>query len=128
MVAMIDVDFFKSVNDNYGHDVGDEVLSGIAQVLLKSTRETDIVARMGGEEFCLLAPGMIPGNALNYLESLREKIASLAFSSGGRDFSITASIGGTCVRAETLDAMIGDADEKLYEAKETGRNRVVIDV
>ncbi|MBL6927770.1 MAG: diguanylate cyclase [Rhodospirillales bacterium] len=128
MVAMIDLDFFKSVNDNYGHDVGDEVLSGIAQVLLKSTRETDIVARMGGEEFCLLAPAMIPGMAEYYLESLREKIASLTFSAGGSDFSITASIGATCLRAETLDAMIGDADDKLYKAKESGRNRVVIDV
>ncbi|MBT3359570.1 MAG: diguanylate cyclase [Rhodospirillales bacterium] len=126
MVAMIDVDFFKSVNDNYGHDVGDEVLKGVAGVLLKSTRETDIIARMGGEEFCLLAPGMNAKNAAKYLESLRKKIAALKFTSGGTEFSITASIGATCTLTHTLDAMIGDSDEKLYEAKETGRNRVVI--
>lgn len=127
MVAMIDVDYFKSVNDNYGHDVGDEVLKGVADVLLKSTRETDIVARMGGEEFCLLAPDMSGKDAEKYLNRLRTDIAAVLFSSGDREFSITASIGATCAVTESLDAMIGEADEKLYEAKEGGRNRVVID-
>ncbi len=127
MVAMIDIDFFKSVNDNYGHDVGDEVLKGVASILLKTTRETDVFARMGGEEFCLFAPGMSANHAEKYLDKLRTEIAALTFSAGGQDFSITASIGATCTLTETLDAMIGDSDEKLYEAKETGRNRVVID-
>ncbi|MBL6946727.1 MAG: diguanylate cyclase [Rhodospirillales bacterium] len=126
MVAMIDVDFFKSVNDTYGHDVGDEVLKGVADVLQQTTRETDVIARMGGEEFCLLAPAMVPDHVLRYLDLLRTKISELKFVSGGQEFSITASIGATCTMTETLDAMIGESDEKLYEAKETGRNRVVI--
>jgi diguanylate cyclase (GGDEF)-like protein len=124
MVAMIDIDHFKLVNDTYGHDVGDEVLKAVALTLNETTRDTDIIARFGGEEFCLIAPEMAPKSMAGHLEKFRNEISKLSFVEGA--LSITASIGATNNHTDNLDLMIAQADQRLYEAKETGRNKVVI--
>jgi diguanylate cyclase (GGDEF)-like protein len=125
MVAMVDIDFFKSVNDTYGHETGDQVLKAVAEVLDTSVRDTDIIARFGGEEFCLIAPEMKPDAIDTYLEKVRARIAALSFTSGDQIFTITASLGATQTIPDTLDTMIATADQNLYEAKEGGRDRVV---
>ena len=124
MVAMVDIDHFKSVNDTYGHDVGDEVLKAVAMTLDETTRNTDIIARFGGEEFCLIAPEMAAKSMADYLEKFRDEISKLSFVEGA--LSITASIGATNTLTDNFDHMIGQADNMLYQAKETGRNKVVI--
>ncbi len=126
IVAMIDVDHFKSVNDTYGHDVGDEVLIAVAGVLEKTSRDTDIIARFGGEEFCLIAPAIKQDDITPYLNLIRTRIEELSFEAGETTFQITASIGATRNLGTGLEQMIGDADAMLYNAKESGRNRVVI--
>jgi diguanylate cyclase (GGDEF)-like protein len=123
MVAMMDIDHFKSVNDSYGHGVGDEVLVIVAGLLEKVIRSTDIIARFGGEEFCLIATAMPPEAAKKYLDSVRDNISKLVFSE--KSLSITVSIGATNNLTFSLDKMISDADKMLYHAKESGRNKVV---
>ncbi len=126
--AMLDIDFFKKVNDNYGHDVGDLVLRSLGKILSASFRDTDIVARFGGEEFCVLAVDLDANSALKLFEKLREKVAAATItSSKGETLSVTVSI-GVCVQlAESLEEMIKTADERLYKAKDNGRNQVIID-
>ena len=126
LVAMVDVDHFKNVNDTYGHDVGDDVLVGIAGVLDGSARDTDIIARFGGEEFCVIAPGIQAEDVKPYLDKIRTRIEALSFTSGETTFKLTASIGATCSYSEDLEHMISESDNMLYEAKETGRNKVVV--
>lgn len=126
LVAMVDVDHFKNVNDTYGHDVGDEVLVGVAQALEASARDTDIIARFGGEEFCVIAPGIQKADVMPYLDKIRTRIEDLSFTSGDITFKLTASIGATCDYGLSLEDMIKDSDTMLYEAKETGRNKVVV--
>lgn len=125
MVAMVDIDHFKSVNDTYGHDIGDDVLKAVSRTLTDFTRDTDVIARFGGEEFCLIAPEMAPAAMSGYLEKFRAGISKLSFVDGA--LSVTASIGATNVLMENLDNMIGHADQMLYQAKETGRDKVVIE-
>jgi diguanylate cyclase (GGDEF)-like protein len=124
-VAMIDIDHFKSVNDTYGHDVGDEVLKSVAESLTSLVRETDIIARFGGEEFCLLAPAIAADDVPGFMEKIRDRISNLSFQNGA--FSITVSIGATSIVDSALEPMITQADNMLYQAKESGRNRVVIE-
>jgi diguanylate cyclase (GGDEF)-like protein len=125
MVAMIDIDHFKSVNDTYGHDMGDEVLKSVAETLTGLVRETDIIARFGGEEFCLLAPAVSVENVPGFLEKIRDRVSKLSFQDGA--FSITVSIGATSLMNSALESMITQSDQMLYQAKESGRNRVVIE-
>ncbi len=126
IVAMIDVDHFKNVNDTHGHAIGDEVLVKVAGVLSDETREEDLIARFGGEEFCLISTGLAPDVIGNYLNHIRVKLSELEFESEVSKFKITASIGATLIKYETLDEMIIQADDCLYAAKEGGRNRVII--
>ena len=125
--AMFDIDFFKKVNDNYGHDAGDLVLRNLAELMLTSFRTTDIVARFGGEEFCVLAVDLDAGSALKLFEKLREKVAATSFiTEKGETLSVTISV-GVCVNlADSLEQMIKVADERLYKAKNSGRNQVVM--
>jgi len=127
-ILMMDVDHFKSINDTYGHVVGDEVLRKISTVLANETRTTDIVARYGGEEFvhALVTPSL--EELQSVAERLRETIQNLTFTDNEHTFSVTMSIGAlfcpsTC--KFSVDSALSRADELLYQAKENGRNQVV---
>lgn len=126
-VAMIDIDFFKKVNDAFGHDAGDKVLKHLAGIMRARARRTDIVARMGGEEFCVLFEDADPRRLPDILESLRAAIAAADIDFEGQRSNVTVSIGAWTRSGDSLNDMIGRADDMLYRAKQTGRNRLVID-
>jgi len=126
-LAIVDIDFFKKVNDTYGHQAGDEILKGFAALLTLRTKGGDMVARYGGEEFAIILPstGRIPAHNLmiNILHELRE--TRFPISSEGKSIAITASFGIAAHKPGMQgNELIELADEKLYEAKQTGRNRV----
>jgi diguanylate cyclase len=122
-MLLIDIDHFKQVNDQYGHLVGDEVLKQIAALLSQNIRESDIVARWGGEEFVILLPDCKLSSALILAEALRTRVESDNFTPLER---VTCSVGVVQWRLEdSPDALLKRVDEKLYEAKEGGRNKVV---
>ncbi|MCX7921589.1 MAG: sensor domain-containing diguanylate cyclase [Clostridia bacterium] len=122
---MVDVDYFKKVNDTYGHSTGDEILRGVAERFLRVLRMEDIVGRYGGEEFVALLCGT--DSAEFVAERLRKSIAGEPFLTQEHGLlNITVSIGATIVdhETDTLDSAIKRADEALYDAKRNGRNRV----
>ena len=124
---LIDVDYFKKVNDELGHDAGDMVLKLITRSIKESVRKTDVVIRFGGEEILVLANGIQPGTTKDLAEKIRENIELLSFRYSKKEFKKTASI-GTAEFPRDSDHFwicIKHADIALYEAKETGRNRVV---
>jgi len=121
-VVMVDIDHFKKVNDQYGHNVGDRVLIEIAKILSANVRENDVVGRWGGEEFIILCPQTNKNGVLKMAESLRLKIAHNDFANAG---TLTASFGVSIYgKDETMEAFIKRVDDALYEAKDTGRNSV----
>jgi diguanylate cyclase (GGDEF)-like protein len=121
---MIDIDFFKRINDTYGHDVGDMAIVAVAQAVSKSFRTTDIVARMGGEEFCVVAVNNdAPVETMN---RIRQFIERMPIPLNDKEaINLTVSIGITTTLCNTLDEMINHADEALYKAKQGGRNQVI---
>lgn len=126
-VVIIDLDHFKAVNDNHGHAAGDEALVHVARVLDTSLRGADLVARLGGEEFCLLLPGNDSRQALAVAEKLRSKLEAAPLLFAGQVIRLTVS-GGIAeygVDGEYLDELSRVADQKLYRAKADGRNRIV---
>jgi two-component system, cell cycle response regulator len=132
-VLMLDVDHFKAINDNYGHDAGDAVLKDIAQVLRECTRSEDLVARYGGEEFVVALTVNAPDQATERAERIRAAIASRRCASvcagSGQAPRVTASIGLAFARpgrTRNTSALITAADHGLYQAKRSGRNRVVL--
>lgn len=125
-VAMLDIDHFKNVNDTWGHDAGDAVLRVVAKQITERFRATDIVARFGGEEFCVVAVNITPDAAHELFESVREGIARHPIDVAGQQLFITISIGVTTVLTDPIDSMISAADALLYQAKHEGRNRVVL--
>jgi two-component system, cell cycle response regulator len=127
-LVMCDIDKFKSVNDNYGHQAGDSVLKEFAQLLKDEAREIDRVGRYGGEEFLLILPGTVLDAAVTFAERLREKVESHTFSYVGGTLTRTMSCGVASSphpRVKDQEALLRAADDALYVAKETGRNRVV---
>ncbi len=127
-LIMCDIDKFKSVNDNYGHQAGDSVLKEFAQLLKADAREIDRVGRYGGEEFLLILPGTVLDAAVTFAERLREKVERHTFSYAGRTICRTMSCGVAAAphpRVKDQEALLRAADDALYVAKETGRNRVV---
>lgn len=125
LLAMLDLDHFKRINDNYGHLAGDKVLKIIASVLRKRLRGTDFIARFGGEEFVLLMPSTVPAAGLKLLESLRASIEACPFHFKGEPVTITVSVGMSAFRpGEHSDQVLKRADQALYRAKNAGRNRV----
>ena len=132
-VAMTDIDKFKSVNDTYGHGVGDHVIESFAGLLARRLRRTDILGRYGGEEFLLVLPGTPIAEAEKIMNSIREDFGHLVFRAGDREFTVTFSCGLAVYPDPALtqdkagaEALAGVADEALYQAKRSGRNRVVI--
>ncbi len=125
LLAMLDLDHFKRINDNYGHLAGDKVLKIIASVLRKRLRGTDFMARFGGEEFVLLVPNTPLAAGARLAETLRAAIEACPFHFKGERVTITVSMGMTAFRAgEHSDLVLKRADQALYRAKNAGRNRV----
>lgn len=125
-LAMIDIDFFKHVNDSYGHPVGDQVLRSLAGRLQGMLRSSDSLCRIGGEEFGLVLPQITPDNSLNLMERLRKAIESMEVVVDDKaKISITISVGIANLRDDlTAGQMISEADQALYESKHNGRNRI----
>ena len=127
LMAVLDIDFFKRINDNYGHLAGDKVLKIIATELAKRLRKTDFIARFGGEEFVLLIPGTPLEGAQQLLETLRTAIESCPFHFKGERVTITLSAGVSAFAAgERAEQVFERADQALYRAKRSGRNRIEV--
>lgn len=123
---MIDIDHFKHINDKYGHDAGDEVLKKIGGLLKIEARETDMAARLGGEEFCVVLPETTVENGLALAQNIRQSIASEIFPSSHGNIDVKVSIGlAERIPREPINNWLKRADEALYRAKENGRNQVV---
>lgn len=125
-LLLIDVDHFKSVNDNYGHAAGDRVLQALAQVLRQQLRATDVVARIGGEEFALTAPATSASGALTLAELLRQRLKHAAIRATSKAPEVTVTIG--IAQSEAGDdpsTLLRRADRRLYEGKAAGRNCIV---
>jgi diguanylate cyclase (GGDEF)-like protein len=127
-VMMIDVDHFKSINDRYGHPVGDEVLRRLAVVAQKTIRSDDYFARYGGEEFCILLPSTPEKDAWVLAERLRQSYAEMEMAVAGEVLRSTVSIGISDSAYSGLEfaVLVADADRAMYRAKQDGRNRVVM--
>jgi len=123
-LALIDIDHFKAINDGHGHAAGDAVLRGLAQLLRENMRAGDVLARLGGEEFVLLLPGMDAERAAEVCERLRERIARERWPALPAAQRVTASIGLASAPGYELAGLMRRADAALYEAKRGGRNRV----
>jgi len=122
-IIMIDIDKFKSINDNYGHQKGDEILSKVGNILLKNIRPTDICCRYGGEEFVIILPDTGPSEAEALAERLRSTVEKARLMGQGN--SLTISLGISCYpkHGSIRNELIEKADQALYHAKESGRNR-----
>ena len=126
-LLMADLDHFKKVNDQFGHQQGDQVLVTLAELLQAHLRPYDLAARFGGEEFCLLLPETPLADAVHIGERLRQRVASLVFSGPLAPLQLTVSIGAAVFpgpRIDTSDCLIREADQALYQAKHAGRNRL----
>jgi diguanylate cyclase (GGDEF)-like protein len=125
-LALIDLDLFKRINDEHGHDVGDQALQAVAAVLRERVRDEDFAARVGGEEFCLLMPDCGRDSARQTAERLRRYIETLALGSAKGPLSISASIGVAVLLPNmSRHDLLRNADRALYRAKDSGRNRSV---
>jgi diguanylate cyclase (GGDEF)-like protein len=127
-ILILDVDHFKSVNDRFGHAVGDTVLSAVADACRSIKRASDIAARIGGEEFAILLPETNEEAARSFAERLRKEITECAPIIQGEKLALTASVGVSIATRYTtrVNALVQAADEALYQAKRTGRNRVCV--
>jgi diguanylate cyclase (GGDEF)-like protein len=126
-VAMADLDYFKKVNDTYGHEAGDLVLKRFAEVLKKNTRQSNICGRLGGEEFLVVLTHVDKQQAWIALERIRLALEMESFSAGAGEFHVTASFGIARLHDGskcTLGALLSEADAALYTAKSRGRNRI----
>jgi diguanylate cyclase (GGDEF)-like protein len=133
-LILLDIDFFKKVNDTYGHPAGDAVLRGVSGAIAKAIRVEDVFARIGGEEFALLARGIDGANAVMFAERLRRGIERLPIPWQNGALQVTSSFGvativelyqGEIPRSLDGDLLVARADQRLYQAKGGGRNRVV---
>lgn len=127
-IIILDLDFFKKVNDTYGHTIGDKVLIAIAVEVSRVIRQTDFLARYGGEEFILLLPETDREAAVIAAEKIRQEIAAIRFKTGTQHLTITASLGICAWQSGkmTADELIDRADQALYLAKQTGRNQAIL--
>ncbi len=125
-LVMIDLDDFKEVNDSYGHLAGDYVLQETARIIKENSRSTDLAARFGGEEFCLLLTGANKDNVFNKIEQIRKKISEKEFSYKNKNIKVTISAGATFKLQDSIKEMIAEADRLLYKSKENGKNQTTI--
>lgn len=124
--CFIDIDFFKNINDTYGHDAGDKVLEDFASLLKKSVREIDFVARFGGEEFAVLVQATPRHGVHTFMEKLRQSVELSTFTYKKKEIKFTIS-GGVAMRKDvsSVDGLIKKADDYVYEAKHSGRNKIM---
>lgn len=128
-IILIDVDYFKGVNDNYGHQKGDEILMAVASLMKKVCRTNDIAARYGGEEFLMILPQSKSEGAFKIAERMRKEMMKISFTGNESKFSVTVSCGVAELDTDFMkntDQLIEVADQALYEAKNSGRNKTVI--
>ena len=129
-VTLIDLDYFKKVNDTYGHLIGDKVLIHIAHLIRDYCRENDLAARYGGEEFAILHPSIDRRNAYQITEEIRKQVEDTPFLHGDYEIGVTLSAGvvdsQVCRDCPRIDDMLARADCALYRAKDGGRNQVVV--
>lgn len=126
-LVMLDIDYFKRVNDTYGHQAGDAVLVALAGMVRQHLRSYDVAARYGGEEFLLVLPEATLEESVAVAERLRHETTELAFDRNLRDLCLTISLGVAAYpdnHADSMESLIWQADEALYQAKQNGRNRV----
>ncbi len=126
-LAMIDIDDFKRINDTYGHDEGDKAIVYLSEILRTNTKQNDLVARFGGEEFCLALLCEDDDTAFDVLERIRANVERFSFKTkNGEEISFTISIGAARYKSgDNIDDVLNQADMNLYEAKNSGKNRVV---
>jgi diguanylate cyclase (GGDEF)-like protein len=128
-LLFVDLDYFKKVNDTHGHPAGDFVLSEVSGVLAGAIRAEDVLARFGGEEFCVLCRGTERTGAVELGERLRKEISERRYVFGGKIIPVTISVGIALMPDTSMTqpaALLAAADKALYEAKRAGRNRVVV--
>ncbi len=124
-LLVIDADHFKSINDSYGHDLGDEALRTIAAAIRGQVRKDDLVGRLGGEEFGVFLPGASQENAVGVAERIRRSISEVSFRPMGKPHRLTVSVGGVSFEDQLGFAdLFRIADRRLYQAKNGGRNRI----
>ena len=127
-ILLFDIDNFKAVNDTHGHAVGDKILKQVATTFVDSVRQVDLVARFGGEEFGILLPHTPKDEMIFVCERIRRVVEEMHFSEMPKAGSVTISLGALSVgasRRPRLEDVYPVADELLYEAKQSGRNRVI---
>jgi diguanylate cyclase (GGDEF)-like protein len=124
----IDIDFFKKVNDTYGHLIGDEVLQHVAKIISNSVRSIDIVTRYGGEEFVILSPNTTLESSVKIAERVRQHVEDNPYYADNLEINVTVSIGiagyGHSKNISTFYGLLDSADQALYIAKESGRNQL----
>jgi diguanylate cyclase (GGDEF)-like protein len=122
---MLDLDFFKRINDTYGHAAGDAVLKAFAEIARSNSRAIDVPARLGGEEFAILLTGAGKIDAMTVAERLREQVAAILIDHEAGPVQITVSIGAAALSADDInaEAVLHRADAAMYEAKDRGRNQ-----
>lgn len=126
-MAVVDLDLFKRINDTYGHQAGDKVLSQVGRMLRQYLRAADFVARYGGEEFVILFPSTTAAQAAGVAEKFRTRLATMPFCFDGQEVTVTTSVGVSEIREnDSRESLFGRADTALYKAKSAGRNRVVV--
>jgi diguanylate cyclase len=126
-LLVVDADHFKSINDRFGHDSGDEALKIIAQAIKGLLRSTDLVGRIGGEEFAIFLPGSSTEQAASVAERIRRSVAESAFAPHGHKAALSVSVGGAVFEKRMpFTELFRIADQQLYLAKNTGRNRVSV--
>ncbi len=126
-VLLLDIDHFKRINDNYGHEIGDRTLIAVSKACVENSRKIDSIGRLGGEEFAVVLPRANKQPAAEMAQRLRRAIGEIRVpTSGGRDIGVTVSIGVAAMRSTTRDfaELLRQADAALYQAKREGRNRV----
>lgn len=125
-IAIVDIDFFKTVNDSYGHLMGDKILRSLSITMLKRLRKTDIIGRYGGEEFLVILPNTTTSAAKNIIDQLRQQFAAINYQQDDRNFNVTLSAGVvTAPPYLSVEKLFQAADEAMYRAKKNGRNQVV---
>jgi len=124
-VMMLDIDFFKKINDTYGHLAGDFILKEFVKIIQKIIRHSDILGRFGGEEFIVLLPNTKVSGALRLAQRIKEEVEKNSFKFGNKDIKITTSIGITSASLnDSVESLLERVDEALYDAKKKGRNRI----